>query len=382
MASIQDILRPITLTEVISRMAATTTILAQRFGVQVGGTNELYMGHGRQGSYRVYNHVRKVALGRAPGTAAGRRARNPVAEVPFVYPRMHEEIQLPAEELHNLSKIDDPRMRDEAGATYIRMQTGTQAEIGGNWRTMQLAGMMRDQLYVTVDGDDWYFNFTSAGSDFRINFGMPSGNTAQLDMEGNGDIIDVGWENPDANIPLHLLNMNKGLQHICGGRLALIACPTNVWNAVTNNDHVASQAGIAATPYQTFERQVGVGPDGTPINAFAGRLACMPGLEWFITDEVLDIGPAGGEEETQLIEDDHLWFGVEPIGSKVIKWYKGSEPIAEYDNGPETVKVGFSAWSKKTSNPTSTEIFMLDNGLIVNHVPGSNGYAKVMNIED
>jgi hypothetical protein len=55
--------------------------------------------------------------------------------------------------------------------------------------------------------------------------------------------------------------------------------------------------------------------------------------------------------------------------------YEGSEPIAEYDGGPETVKVGFQAWSTKTSNPTNTNVFVLDNALAVNHVPDSIIYA-------
>ena len=49
--------------------------------------------------------------------------------------------------------------------------------------------------------------------------------------------------------------------------------------------------------------------------------------------------------------------------------YQGSEPIAEYDGGPESVRVGLTSWSKKTSNPTSTEVYVLDNCLPVPHDP-------------
>jgi hypothetical protein len=55
----------------------------------------------------------------------------------------------------------------------------------------------------------------------------------------------------------------------------------------------------------------------------------------------------------------------------------GSEPIAEYDGGPESVRVGLSAWSKKTSNPTATEAYVLDNCLPVNHDPHSIQNATV-----
>jgi hypothetical protein len=49
--------------------------------------------------------------------------------------------------------------------------------------------------------------------------------------------------------------------------------------------------------------------------------------------------------------------------------YQGSEPIAEYDGGPESVRVGLSSWTKKTANPTATEVYILDNALPVAHDP-------------
>ena len=57
--------------------------------------------------------------------------------------------------------------------------------------------------------------------------------------------------------------------------------------------------------------------------------------------------------------------------------YQGSEPISEKDGAPRQVKVGFASWSNDTANPTSTNVFILDNFLAVNHVPSSQAYATV-----
>lgn len=377
MASIQEILRPITLTKTVSRIAASTQTVLSWMGMQPGGQNEVFYGHGREGTYHIFNHVRTAGLGRAPGTAAGRIARNPVARVPFVYARMHFEVSLLAEELHNLAKIDDPRMRDEAGSTYIKMQMRSPGERAGNWRTQMVVGMLRDSLYIHESGDDWYFTYESSGGLTQVPFGMPSGNKDQLDMLGAGSIIDASWANAGANIPMHLGKINAAFQQLMGGRLTDIHCTFNVWDNVTSNDFVAAKAGIANAPFETFERKVGEGPDGTPINEYTGRLRIAPGVTWHISDDGLEIGAPGSEAFTKHWGDNNAVFMNSPA-SGIYSMYQGSEPIAEYDGGPETVRIGLSSWSKKTSNPTATEIFTLDNALPVNHIPASVAYGTVV----
>src|SRR3970282_2504459 len=90
----------------------------------------------------------RLGRGRAQATAAAIAKRNPIGRVPITYPRMHEQLQLTAEELHNLAQIGDPRMRDEMGAQMIRRQTQFLAQKAANWRAAMVAGMLRDALYV------------------------------------------------------------------------------------------------------------------------------------------------------------------------------------------------------------------------------------------
>lgn len=376
MTALSTLLRPQVLTKVISQQTVANDSILRHYGMQPGGPNESHMGHGRHGAYHIYNHVRSVGKGRGPGTAAAKSKRNPVGRVPFVYPRMHDSIELLAEEMHNLGQISDPRMRDEAGRDYISRQTKTLAEKGRNWRLAQVIGMMRDELYVTVDGDDWYFDWDSTGNLFRINFNMPAGNKTQLNMLGAGNIIDISWANvTTANIPKHLGGINAAWEQLNGGSLTDAFLNWNMWDLVVRNDFVQAQAGTASPPFTVLDRVIGTRPDGSQIVEHIGKIASNPGVSFHINDSGLELG----ENETfrKYFPDNKVAFGQSPDRG-IYNMMTGSEPIAEYDGGPKTVKVGMAAWSTESSNPTSTNIFELDNALAVNHVPSSNAIATVV----
>ena len=377
MASIAQILQPITLTKVVSRQMAADKWILQFMGMQPGGANEEYFGHGRDGSYQVFNNTRQIGRGRAPGVAAATAKRNPIGHVPITYPRMHEKIFMLAEVLNNLASIGDPRVRDEAGASMIRRQTGFQSQKAANWRAVQVMGMLRDELYVHTDGDDWTMNFTSTSAQFRINHQMPAGNKTQLDMLGDGNIIGTSWDNSSAPIPGDLSAIDAAFQEIYGGRLENIICTGAIWQNVIANDDVASQAGIANTPFRRFERMVGTREDGSPLNVSVGEITARPGLLWYITDEGLDLGAPGSETFTKYVGANEAVF-MPSVNIGTFSFQQGSEPIAEVNGGPETVRVGLSAWSTKSADPTGTSIFVLDNGLAINHIPNSVAYGSVV----
>lgn len=378
MSALQTLLSPQVLTKVVSQKAAASSWLLDLFQLGPGQSQETYMGHGRFGAFNIYNHVRSVAKGRAPGTAAGRSAPNPMGTVNFTYPRMHDSVTLLAETLNNLGRIDDPAQRDAAGADMIKRQTNTLGEMAANWRKAMLMGMLRDSLYFAFSGDDVYLNMTSG---LRINFQMPAGNKTQLNMLGAGNIIDASWATSTTNIPLHLLKINEGFQRLNGGKLCAVICGLTVFDAIRKNDHVQEEHGTSHSPYLRFDRlAVEDGPGKTAKNVFVVELRSAPGVLFYVTDETLDIGPdADSLTATKIVADNTATFiGFEPGTEEVVQCYLGSEPIAEYDGGPENVKVGTASWSVKRSNPTATELFVLDNCLTVNHIPDSIATGTVI----
>lgn len=378
MPALQTLLSPQVLTTVVSQKAEASDWITKLFGVAPGGPNEVYEGHGRYGAFNIYNNVRTIGKGRAPGTAAARSNPNVMGTVPFVYPRMHDSVSLSAEVMHNLGLITDPQRRDAMGADMISRQTTTLAQKAGNWRKAQLIGALRDSLYFRSSGDSQYITFTSTSAQ-RINFQMPSGNKGQLNMLGAGNIIATTWANTSADIPGNLLAINAAFQRLNGGALRVVICGWVVWNYIKKNTFVQQEHGTSSSPFLRFERlAVEDTIAKTSKNVMIAELASAPGVLFYITDEGLDLGPEGSEVFTPIVETNcAIFIGFDP-GQDVIKCYQGSEPIAEYDAGPKEVKIGMASWSVERSNPTTTDLFVLDNALIVNHIPDSVAYGTVV----
>ena len=377
MAGYLDILRPQVLTQVVKQVVASADPILSFMGFQPGGSNEAFFGHGREGLYHVYDDTRKVAKGRAPGTAAARSSKQPMKAVPFVYPRMHDSVSLLAEFFHNIGQISNPAQRDEAGKQMITRQTQSLMQKAANWRIAMTVGMLRDSLYVHPEGDDWFINYTSTSALHQIIFGTPAGNKDQLNMTDRaavsvhgGNILDVPWNSAGADIPTHIAKINQARSAQGVGPIRNAHLNSIMWQRIVNNDYLAAQAGIANAPYTSYRRESGTRPDGTAKHEYVATFNALPSIEWHISDEGLDLWDAATDAYTfqKHWPDTMVLFMGEPVKDRYTL-YQGSEPIAEYDGGPETVRVGLSSWSKKTANPTATEVYVLDNALPVPHDP-------------
>ena len=176
MPVIGKILQPNVLSRLVSRQMVAEQWILGFFGFEVGGRNEINLGHGRRGSFDVFDNTRQAGEGRFPATAAGRVRRQAVSNVPFNYPRMHEHLELNAEELHNLRAIGEDGTRDVAGTQYIRKQTDYIAQRSANWRAALTVGMLRDSLFLIPDSDSLYPSFATGTNAIRINFQQPTAN--------------------------------------------------------------------------------------------------------------------------------------------------------------------------------------------------------------
>lgn len=377
MTALQTLLAPQVLTRVVSQVAATSDWLTNLFGVQPGGANVLNQGHGREGSFHIFDHVRRVGQGRAPGTSAARRAPQIMGKTMFTYPRMHDSISLNAEVLHNLGQITNPAQRDVAGKDMVKRQTAVLGELAANWRKAMMVGMLRDSLYLNIVGDNEYIQFSDPGATgFQIPFRMPAANKSRLNMLGAGNIINATWASDSTDIPNHLGLINAAFQRLNGGHLGAIICPWNVFNAVIQNAFVQATHGTSNPPFVSLESDQEPTLAKTMRNVHRARLNVLPNVTWYITNEVIEVGALGSESLEQIVPDNYaLFIGFEP-GDDVITCYEGSEPIAEYDGGPMDVKTGLASWSVSRSNPTCTEIYVLDNALTVNHIPTSVAYGE------
>ncbi len=374
----QDVFNPIVLTRVISQRIEASHSLLRRFGVQPGGPNELNYGHGRNGSYNIFNATLQVASGKMPGTAAGRRAPQTASKVPFVYPRLFDSIPLLAEDINNIAKIDDPAQRDKAGTNFIARQTQYLAQLAGNWRTAMLVGTLRDSLYYIADGETWHWTYDSSGAAGQIATSMPAGNKSQLNMVGAGNIISATWANPATDIPSHLLAIHAAFQQLSGSGLQSVMVQSSLWNSIISNDHVRDLAGTSVAPFTMYDLESGTGPDGKPYKTQIGKLNCVPWVDFYITDEGLEVGKPGSATFTKHVPNNSAIFMGSDVSGGDIACYVGGEPIAEVDGGPKVEKFGLNSWSRELSNPTITELFALDNALVVNQVPKNVAIGTVV----
>jgi hypothetical protein len=255
-----------------------------------------------------------------------------------------------------------------------------------NWRIALTVGMLRDSLYIFQDGDNWNPTYTSTNAIHQINYRVPSGNKSQLNITDRvgtsvhgANILDVPWSSPGANIPLHFAKINQARSVQGVGPVRHVHCNSIVWQYAVNNDYFAAQAGISNPPFQLFQRETGTRPDGTPKHEYRGKFNALPEVEWHISDEGLELwdGANSAFAFAKHWPDTVAVLMGEPVGDRYTL-YQGSEPISEYDGGPETVRVGLSSWSKKTANPTATEVYVLDNALPVPHDPYDIDVATVV----
>lgn len=382
------ILAPNVVCNVISQQAATSQWLLNLFGVNHGGDyqdplfdpdtdiargeNVLHVGHGRVGSFHIVDNSRKVAKGTAPGAPAAQSAIANVGGVPFVYPRMHDSIRLLAETFNNLGTIENPAMRDVAGRRMIEIQTKIKAQEAANWRKAALIGALRNTLFAVKDGENYNWSFSTGMS---VSQQIPAGNLNQLNMLAAGNIIGTTWANVAAPIIANLGSINAAFQTLCGGALRGVICSNAVWQNILKNTSVQSTAGIANTPFVNLKFEGNPKIAQTMKNVKIASLVSEPQLTFYITDEVVELGD--GTQQKICPDTQAIFLGFEPDDGTVAM-YEGSEPIAEYDGGPITNRVGFQTWMTQKSNPTCQEIYFLDNAMPIIHVPRAVAVGTVV----
>lgn len=376
---LDTILQPTITSGVVKQVAGTSSLLLNMFGMQPGGANTKQVGHRRFG-YDVFNDSRKVTQGRSPAAAAAVVRRQPVGRVEGVFPRAHERVPMLLEELHNLRPIGgQSNMFDNAGETFVQKQLRVQGQKIANFRSMLLAGMLRDSLYYHMIGDDIYFDFTSTGG-MQINFQMPAGNKSQLDMLGAGAIVGTSWLTV-ATAPIfdNLMNINKAFQQLWGGRLEVVICGAQIWSYVTNNTDMKGRAGSANRVFEQFERTTQVQDAlGNPINAFVGRLTPLPWIEWWILgDEGLELGIPGSESYTPFLAATDAVFMQRP-SSEWCELLEGSEPVVKNYGRDAEICMGTDSWTSYEQDPARVDLFTIDNAISALYVPKSVACGRVV----
>lgn len=397
--SLHDILQPQVILDVVSRIRQGQGRLGRYFGfhntkydartVSLSGPNTV-SGPTRYASYRLYNNVRTIAHGRAPGTGPATKPANPLGEVWMSCARFHEKLPLDYESLGNLSPVMGPNSQvDNMGQDYISRQTLSLTQEFNNAVELMTAGMCRGQFYLAMNGDNLYPMLTVPSVPYiTCNFQLPAGNLQQLNMLGTGNLLTVGWQNPNAPIIGDLANIKAAYAALTGFPLTDIWINSPTWVNVITNNQVRQTAGTSETPFAEFDREKEMGMDGEPLNEYSMRLKGDPTIKWHALDDVLisncDIdpsyvtAPANPTAVTEYeVPNGYAIMHTTP-NSMWCKMYQGGEPVVENPGMPAVRREGFYAWHEYVTQPARIELIGLLNAVPMLYNPNVLCFPQVV----
>lgn len=262
--SLAQVLAPHTILKTISQLQLAGTSLSRLLGWGIGGVN-VDRQSGRHFSFDIVSHTRKIATARVPAQAASRQKPLKMGHQHGTFPRSAECIPLLDEELLNRRKIGGPDSAlDRGGATFITRQELYLAQRFANLVEFQSAAMIRGQYTYSQDGDELRHGFS--GGDATVDYKIPAGNKSQLNMLGNGNILDADWAVAATDIPQHLHKINAAMVQLTGMGLAHVVLTSIGWQYIVNNTKVQQQGGSESTVFETMKR-VGSGEFSAVLRA-------------------------------------------------------------------------------------------------------------------
>lgn len=364
--STASVLAPKTILQAISQMDLAGTTLQNLFGWGFSGTNRLQQS-GRNFGYDVLNHTRKVATARVPGQSASRQQPQKVSTVKGTFPRSAETISLLDEDLLNRRRIGGSvEELDTFGETYITRQEAYLGQRFANLIEFQTASMIRGSYSFTTDGDDLLHGFS--GGEEVIDFLRPAGNSGQLDMLGDGPILDADWATAATDIPGQLANINAAMVQLTGLGLSHVVLTSQGWQHVINNTKVQALGGSANVVYESIVRK--------SAGEFTAIVRALPWITFHIVDYGLEVYSGSADVFTRLIEDDHAAFLPEP-SPRWTQYLEGSEIVTEGPGGAKSEVHGFYPFSYPTHDPSGWDLCAVFNGIPALYLPSALAYGQV-----
>lgn len=397
-AILSQLLQPQVILRVISRIRTSQGFMGRFFGFQpdrfdpesvtMSGPNTLASGKSvRQAVYRIFDATRVPAKFRSPGTGPATVALNPMGQVQISVARFHQKFDLEAEFLGNLSTIVGPNsVIDPAGQDYLTRQEGAMARQFANAVEMMAAGMVRDSLYFSVVGDDWFPSFTSPTIGQQISFQIPSGNKNQLNMLAGGNLITTSWDNVGAPLLVDVANVTAAFVQLTGMTMDQAIVNSIMWQKILLNTQVRNQGGSSNTVYAEWDRDPVTFMDGQPGTYYKGKLRALPNLSFNICDDVLalnsDIDPVYGTAPStatlsKVVPDTMCIFTSTP-NSEWVQLYHGGEYVCENPGTPLVFRGGYYAWKEYMTQPSAVSLLGVLNAIPLLYRPKAIAPATVI----
>ena len=395
--SLHDLLTPQVILKAVSRIRKFQGRLGRWMGFQpnrfnpdnvsLEGPNTRY-GDTRFASFRLDDVTRVVGKGRAPGTGPASVAVNPVGDVRVACARFHEKVRLLGEFLGNLSPIIGPNSQiDTGGQSYVARQITHLAEKYNNTVELMTTGMLQDNLYFQMAGDNLLPVIGAPSSPnlgFQLPFQVPAGNKNQLNMLGTGNIINIGWQNTGAPILKNCFQIQAAQTQLTGYQPSHSWCNSLMWYNILLNTEVRNTAGSANTPFASYDRVSEKAYDGEEMPEFSAILRGIPWWTWHIADDVLvtgtDIDPtwasSSGGTYVKVCPDNTLMILPMP-SPDWSEMYHGGEYVSENAGQPMKLMRGYTFWKEWVTQPSCIELISLMNAIPLLYIPKVVLFATV-----
>jgi len=313
---------------------------------------------GATGEYYRVDGTRETARRVARGAPAVRLSQKGVTKmaatlISTFHDMMHEEDTL------EMLFSDNTDVR-KAGKDEVVRQVGTFYQYIRNLKTSAVASALsKGAIYFDVDGN---LLASSAGAAVTIDFGIPDGNKDQLDILGDGAIIDASWNTVGTDIVGQLTAIRQQIAKLCGYIVTDVFYGVNIPKYIAKNttftNIIRGNANVAN------EIKQGIISQGT------GGFNWHPATDAFFVD-------ADGSTQTWFGEDtvvftpkvERSWYQYIE-GSKLIPTslgQVGADPQAEARNLKKMF--GFFSYATMTHNPVGVQHFAGDTFLPIIAAP-------------
>ena len=381
-ATLQDLLMPPTILDVVSRVRKGQGMFSRWLGLHQSGFDDgrgvlvgpaLEQTDSRYGTYFIYDRTRTVAQARSPNTPPATISPKPVGRVSYAIPRFHEKIRLEAELLAHLGTFGPNVPVKDRGRDYVGRVLDYMAQRMNNTVELMVAAVLRGHIFFRNSGDDWFPTLTAPAAgvpSVDVNYQLFAGNQNQLNMLGAGNIITVSWADPNAPIVSNdLPKIAEAMAKLSGYALTDAWVGPTVWGQIITNTEVIQTAGSANQPfeYQRFENT----PGGAQANQWVSVLRGYPTIRWhvgndyFIADGNLDPTPASTSVGTltPVIPDNTVVFTPEPSPEWIDGlWY--AEYVSEQVGMPARPAPSYyTYWNEWITQPSTVELIGLMNFL-------------------
>lgn len=321
---------------------------------------------GNTGSYLKIEGNRQTARLVQYGSPSVKRAQKGVSKQAVSLLHTFEQVQHSPLVLDMLQSMDSPQ-RQAMGQQEVNRQTAAFMSLFQNLRlNAVLSAITKGAIWFDSDGN---MLASSSGASYTVDFGVPAGNKAQLNVLGAGNIIAASWATAATDILSQLRNLKAASAQLSGYVPQVALCGAKIHGYVAANTIVGNLLKTDANL-------------ATAIRS--GGSFTLAGIE-FIPAETAFFVDANGTS-TSWLGDDEIAFMPQPDptwydlleGTYVVPTDLGA--VAQDANGAmsnlERVR-GMFQYAKISHDPVGVQHYAGDTFLPVVKVPKALFLADV-----